>query len=222
MCRPLFSSFEYLPGYTSTDFNVTWMDSDGNILSNNAQVNTTIESSTQIYYQALNGNIHVLDTIEIEAYPLPDLFLGSDTLICAGNSLILDAGQHDSYLWSDNSTFSTLSPDFSVSGQYAYSVTVTNSFGCTASDEINIEVQDCASVEDLSLEDIIFYPNPFRDVVYSNENLKDYKIEVFDVLGRRIHFSRNDIYSLSIQNETEGFVFIRIKNIMFPLYKFNG
>ncbi len=115
-----------------------------------------------------------------------------------------------------------MSPDFSVSGQYAYSVTVTNNFGCTASDEINIEVQDCASVEDLSLEDIIFYPNPFRDVVYSNENLKDYKIEVFDVLGRRIHFSRNDIYSLSIQNETEGFVFIRIKNIMFPLYKFNG
>ena len=222
MCRPLFSSFEYLPGYTSTDFNVTWMDSDGNILSNNAQVNTTIESSTQIYYQALNGNIHVLDTIEIEAYPLPDLFLGSDTLICAGNSLILDAGQHDSYLWSDNSTFSTLSPDFSVSGQYAYSVIVTNSFGCTASDEINIEVQDCASVEDVSLEDIIFYPNPFREVIYSNINLEEYEIEVFDVLGRRIHFSRNDIYSLSIQNETEGFVFIRIKNIMFPLYKFNG
>ena len=184
MCRPLFSSFEYLPGYTSTDFNVTWMDSDGNILSNNAQVNTTIESSTQIYYQALNGNIHVLDTIEIEAYPLPDLFLGSDTLICAGNSLILDAGQHDSYLWSDNSTFSTLSPDFSVSGQYAYSVIVTNSFGCTASDEINIEVQDCASVEDVSLEDIIFYPNPFREVIYSNINLEEYEISVYDLNGK--------------------------------------
>ena len=202
MCRPLFSSFEYLPGYTSTDFSVTWMDSDGNILSNNAQVNTTIESSTQIYYQALNGNIHILDTIEIEAYPLPDLFLGSDTLICAGNSLILDAGQHDSYLWSDNSTSSTLSPDFSVSGQYAYSVTVTNNFGCTASDEINIEAQDCASVEDVSLEDIIFYPNPFREVIYSNINLEDYEIEVYDINGKEIPFSIEGerIYFSSIKN----------------------
>ena len=116
--------------------------------------------------------------------PSPDLFLGSDTLTCAGNSLILDAGQHDSYLWSDNSTFSTLSPDFSVSGQYAYSVIVTNSFGCTASDEINIEVQDCASVEDVSLEDIIFYPNPFREVIYSNINLEEYEISVYDLNGK--------------------------------------
>ena len=184
MCRPLFSSFEYLPGYTSTDFNVSWMDSDGNVLSSNPQLNTTIESSTQIYYQALNGNIHILDTIEIEAYPSPDLFLGSDTLTCAGNSLILDAGQHDSYLWNDNSTSSTLSPDLSVSGQYAYSVTVTNNYGCIAFDEINIEVQDCASVEDVSLEDIIFYPNPFREVIYSNINLEEYEISVYDLNGK--------------------------------------
>ena len=202
MCRPVFSSFEYLPGYTSTDFNVTWMDSDGNILSSNPQLNTTIENSTHIYYQAINGNIHILDTIEFETYPLPDVFLGSDTLICAGNSFILDAGQHDSYLWNDNSTSSTLSPDLSVSGQYAYSVTVTNNFGCTAYDEINIEVQDCASFEDVAMEDIIFYPNPFRDVVYSNVNLEDYEIEIFDINGRQIpfHIDNDRIYFSSIKN----------------------
>ena len=204
MCRPLFSSFEYLPGYTSTDFNVSWMDSDWNVLSSNPQLNTTIESSTQIYYQALNGNIHILDTFEIEAYPLPDLFLGSDTLICAGNSLILHAGQHDSYLWNDNSTSSTLIPDFSVSGQYAYSVTVTNNYGCIAFDEINIEVQDCASFEDVAMEDIMFYPNPFREVIYSNVNLKDYDIEIYDINGRKIPFCLDDekIHFNSIKNQS--------------------
>ena len=118
--------------------------------------------------------------------------MGSDTLICAGNTLILDAGQQDSYLWNDNSTSSTLSPDLSVSGQYAYSVTVTNNFGCTAYDEINIEVQDCASFEDVAMEDIVFYPNPFRDVVYSNVNLEEYEIEVYDVNGKEIPFRLDD------------------------------
>lgn len=211
MCRPLFSSFEYLSGYTSTDFNVTWMDSDGNVLSSNPQLNTTIESSTQIYYQALNGNIHILDTIEIEAYPLPDLFLGSDTLTCAGNSLILDAGQHDSYLWNDNSTSSTLSPDLSVSGQYAYSVTVTNNYGCIAFDEINIEVQDCASFEDVAMEDIMFYPNPFREVIYSNVNLEDYDIEIYDIKGHNITSFQKEINALNFF-KPKGIYLIKFKN----------
>ena len=211
MCRPLFSSFEYLSGYTSTDFNVTWMDSDGNVLYSNPQLNTTIESSTQIYYQALNGNIHILDTIEIEAYPLPDLFLGSDTLTCAGNSLILDAGQHDSYLWNDNSTSSTLSPDLSVSGQYAYSVTVTNNYGCIAFDEINIEVQDCASFEDVAMEDIMFYPNPFREVIYSNVNLEDYDIEIYDIKGHNITSFQKEINALNFF-KPKGIYLIKFKN----------
>ena len=154
--------------------------------------------------KSYNGNIHILDTFEIEAYPLPDLFLGSDTLICAGNSLILHAGQHDSYLWNDNSTSSTLIPDFSVSGQYAYSVTVTNNYGCIAFDEINIEVQDCASFEDVAMEDIMFYPNPFREVIYSNVNLKDYDIEIYDINGRKIPFCLDDekIHFNSIKNQS--------------------
>ena len=44
----------------------------------------------------------------------------------------------------------------------------------------------------LNSNDIIFYPNPFRDVVYSNVNLEDYEIEVLDIIGRKIPFHVNN------------------------------
>lgn len=186
MCRPLFSELEYLPGYSSTDYDVTWTDASGTVLSSGPQLNSSFENSTSIYFQALNGNINILDTIEVEAYPLPDVFLGADTIVCYGSSVILDAGVQDSYLWNDNSTTQTLTPDLSAVGIYNYSVSVSNQYACASQDDINIEVQDCAELSILNSEEIIFYPNPFRDVVYSNVNLEEYEIEVCDVMGRRI------------------------------------
>ncbi|MDB2408991.1 glycerophosphodiester phosphodiesterase family protein, partial [Crocinitomicaceae bacterium] len=57
MCRPLFSELEYLPGYSSTDYAITWSDASGTVLSSGQQLNSSFENSTTIYYQALNGNI---------------------------------------------------------------------------------------------------------------------------------------------------------------------
>ena len=192
MCRPLFSELEYLPSYSSTDYAITWTDASGNILSSGPQLNSSFENSASIYYQALNGNINILDTIEIEAYPLPEIFLGADTIICSGSSVILDAGIHETYLWGDNSTTQTLTPDLSAVGTYNYSVTVSNQYTCSSQDDINIEVQDCAELSEMNADDIIFYPNPFRDVVYSNVNLEDYEIEVYDAQGRNIDNYRID------------------------------
>lgn len=106
--------------------------------------------------------------------------------------MILDAGIHETYLWGDNSTTQTLTPDLSTVGIYNYSVSVSNQYACASQDDINIEVQDCAELSILDTEDIIFYPNPFRDVVYSNVNLEDYEIEVYDAQGRNIHNYRID------------------------------
>ncbi len=61
------------------------------------------------------------------------VFLGNDTIICAGDTLILNPGAYTSYLWSDASTNSTL--EVTTTGQYA--VTVTGGCG-SAIDTINI------------------------------------------------------------------------------------
>ncbi len=69
----------------------------------------------------------------IEIFDLPTVYLGPDTIIRSG-LITLDAGPDLTYLWSDASTMQTL--DVTETG--IYSVEVTNSNGCKASDEISI------------------------------------------------------------------------------------
>lgn len=66
--------------------------------------------------------------VTIEASP--------DTDICEGQSVLLSAGEHEAYLWSDGSEGSTL--EVTESGTYA--VTVFNAFGVTAADTIAVAV----------------------------------------------------------------------------------
>jgi PKD repeat protein len=62
--------------------------------------------------------------------------LGADVTICEGGLYLLDAGEYQSYMWSDGSTNRTL--EVSVAGEYH--VTVTNEAGCSATDIINIDL----------------------------------------------------------------------------------
>ena len=180
-------------------------------------MNSSFENSTSIYYQALNGNINILDTIEIEAYPLPVVFLGADTTVCSGSSVILDAGIQDSYLWSDNSTAQNLTPDLTSVGIYNYYVSVSNQYACASQDDINIEVQDCAELSILNSNEIVFYPNPFRDVVYSNVNLEDYEIEVFDAFGRRKEITQLNNHAFRLDGKSTVY-YIKRNNIIYPLF----
>jgi hypothetical protein len=69
----------------------------------------------------------------------PTVTLPPDSQMCNGDSLMLDAGQGYSYLWSDNSTGQTLT----VHSPGIYSVLVTDANGCQASDAINITYVIC-------------------------------------------------------------------------------
>lgn len=61
----------------------------------------------------------------------PELDFGPDTLLCAGQTLLLDATTEEAeYLWQDGST----GPAFLVSGAGAYAVTVTNACGLETED----------------------------------------------------------------------------------------
>ena len=77
------------------------------------------------------------DTVNVHVIPLPVVYLGNDTSICAGSQIILSSEQPVSalYLWSDGSYGSSL--NISVTGSYALTVTDSN---CVASDTINVKV----------------------------------------------------------------------------------
>lgn len=63
-------------------------------------------------------------------------FLGNDTTFCSGDTLTLNGGSFNSYLWSDGST----GPALPVAASGMYWVEVTNPIGCVLRDTINITV----------------------------------------------------------------------------------
>lgn len=87
------------------------------------------------------------DTIAVFIDPNPVVSLGNDTSVCG--SILLDAGSgYSSYVWNDASTASTLS----ASNNGSYSVTVTNSNGCSGSSSVNVSIFPAASVNTAAVD----------------------------------------------------------------------
>lgn len=70
--------------------------------------------------------------IIVADFLLPNL--GKDTSICFGDSLVLNPGLYTSYIWQNGSNFQS----FNAKNAGTYFVKVSNLFGCSASDTINI------------------------------------------------------------------------------------
>ena len=76
------------------------------------------------------------DSITIALFPAIPLDIGSDTALCIGDSLTLNAlSGMVSYQWQDNSTASSIT----VNSTGVYWVTVTDENGCHASDSIEVD-----------------------------------------------------------------------------------
>lgn len=83
------------------------------------------------------------DSLVISIFQLPQVNLGNDTSICAGQSTQVDAGQFTGFSWSNGSNAQILT--LSETGFYA--VTVTDNHGCQASDEVHLQVNPLPVVQ---------------------------------------------------------------------------
>ena len=105
----------------------------------------TISASTTGSYwvQATQGNCAVGDTITITVNANPSVQLPSDTTLCAGETLLLDATTPGvTYGWQNGSTAAT----FLVNVAGTYNVTVTNAAGCTDNDAITVSFASTGSI----------------------------------------------------------------------------
>ena len=84
------------------------------------------------------------DTVNVALFPAPPTVdLGPDTILCDGESLLLDATAPGvTYLWQDNS----INPTFTVNSAGNYSVTIEDANGCLSSDDINVSYFNDPSV----------------------------------------------------------------------------
>lgn len=116
-----------------------------------------------------------------------NISLGSDVNICPGQTIVLSPGNFSSYKWQDNSIAST----YTASATGSYSVVVTDTDGCTGSDQINVTV-DCPEI----YFPAAFTPNgdTFNDefgALGSISSIKTYKLLVYGRWGE-IVFSSTD------------------------------
>ena len=79
------------------------------------------------------------DSITVNYIAFPEMILDTNSTLCVGEELILDAAfPNASYLWQDSSASSTFTVE--EEGIYSVQVTVNN---CSKSDTVEIESMDC-------------------------------------------------------------------------------
>ncbi|MDQ3101093.1 MAG: hypothetical protein M3R08_06880, partial [Bacteroidota bacterium] len=95
----------------------------------------TVNSAGQYEVTVSQGNCPVSDQIQVQIAAAPVVFLGNDTTLCPGASLVLNADQPGSaVVWSTGS----FTQSITVTQAGTYSVTVTNLAGCSSTASINV------------------------------------------------------------------------------------
>ncbi|MEQ8909963.1 MAG: PKD domain-containing protein [Vicingaceae bacterium] len=109
-----------------------------------------------------------IDSISIN-YDTPSFRLPADTVLCAGEELIIrpSAAVNGSFLWSTSSTADSIS----VMAESDYSLTITNPRGCSFSDSIQVLVD--SSLVNFSLG---------SDTSLCRGNIYDYQVPLIDTL----------------------------------------
>jgi len=104
--------------------------------TNNITVNP---SNTTIYSVSTTNNCGTVSTdVEVVVNPLPAANAGNDQTICAGESVTLTASGGQDYSW--NSGANTASISDSPTQSTTYQVLVTDANNCSASDEVEVFV----------------------------------------------------------------------------------
>lgn len=154
--------------------------------------------------------------------PQPIIYLGADTSICLTHVLTLDAGTAGIYLWSTNETSQTITVNGGIAGLgiHNYSVTITTPEGCIATDNINVMVNPCTSIDnensDMGVE---VYPNPTNGIVnlsIAGNNSNSLEINIFDIAGKvvisKTHEPSTENVKIDMSELTDGIYFVKIYN----------
>ena len=115
------------------------------IWNTGATSSSIIATSTGTYAVTVTNNsgCQGTDIINLLVHSNPVINLGNDTTICSGNQFIINAGSgYYSYNWNTGS----ISSSITTSTAGSYSVSVSNSFGCMASDAIDITLSSNPTV----------------------------------------------------------------------------
>ena len=116
------------------------------IWSTGATTQTITVNTTGTYAVTItdNAGCTASDAVTVTVVAAPNANLGTDVAICAGETVLLDAGNPGcTYLWNTGATTQTIT----VTTAGTYTVLVTNPAGCTDNDAIIVTVSPLPSVD---------------------------------------------------------------------------
>jgi hypothetical protein len=163
------------------------------------------------------------DSAEVVFYPLPYVFLGEDTTIYTGDTLVLNAGaDFAGYQWNTGAENQILQVTRTQTGAFEYWARVTDNNSCTSGDTILVTVEKANAIPgNPPAFDLKVYPNPTSGIVYlefSAEKVKDVLISVIDIEGRMIlqdkleRIEAGTVYSVDLSGLESGIYILMIDN----------
>ncbi|MCX7743391.1 MAG: T9SS type A sorting domain-containing protein, partial [Flavobacteriales bacterium] len=160
-------------------------------------------------------------TISVKESPSVGIQVLPDSIICSGTGITLSGTGADSYSWSSGIVDGVA---FYPTQTSTYTVMGTNANGCTDSESITIQVNNCASIDTENENSPIIirtYPIPTDDFVYvelSSNNISIERISfmLYNTQGQLISTEteklNNYIYLLDLRHYPSGIYFLTINH----------
>jgi Secretion system C-terminal sorting domain len=126
--------------------------------------------------------------LAVNVHPVPYAYFqfNVDTICDLGPAVSWVANPSGGVLTGDGVQNNAFNPQSALTGVNTVTYTLTNDFGCTATDSDVIVVDDCSSVEDLTGWVPVFYPNPAEDVLNISGLPGGTVIQVWNVAGQLV------------------------------------
>jgi len=124
-------------------------------------------------------------TVQLSTLPLPTLTVAGNFSICSGNMSTVTVTGASTYTWDTGSPLSQLT--VSPTANTIYTVTGTNTLGCSASSIVSITVFGCVGLGETPEEQspVVIYPNPNSGSLFIESKLP-LRLTIYDPLGQVI------------------------------------
>ena len=181
-----------------------------NQLANN--YTNTVPYNQTIYVRVEDDNAcYGINEVALTIIPLPQLEDSQTLAYCLNNypeTINLTAGNTDdilnNYTYSWNTSETTTSIEVNTIG--TYTVTVTNSLGCSKVKTINLEPSNIATINDVLVIDSTIQDNQVT-VLTSGEG--DYEFELINFLGESTGFQTSNVFN----NISPGIYTVNVKDV---------
>jgi hypothetical protein len=114
-----------------------WVCNGSNIPNADSFYYTVHQSGLYAVIITHNGKSALSVAVTVAVNPLPFAYAGNDTIVCSGDAVTLSASGGTTYAWNNGVIQGT---PFYPSASAVYQVTVTDGNGCSATDEVAVDI----------------------------------------------------------------------------------